>query len=275
MSMRVWLLGAAMLASSGLQAGAADLYGGAGGLKDGGYAPAGESFRRAWYLRVDGGYSWSGKPSITETQVCGSCSTTYDLTDTNMSSGWSIGGGVGLHVTNRIRADLTYDHLFDNSVTGWLGSGELQGQRHFDVKSDVFLANVYYDFNLGSRFTPYIGAGIGFARNKTGSGTVDDCGCVIGDIASGSSTSFAAAGMAGVAITLRSGETVVGGGMKDAPVVVENGRKLALDIGYRYLYLGDVSTGAVTRAGATFSDDPTVHNMDDHQLRVGLRYDLQ
>lgn len=273
-SMRSVLLGLAVLAGQGLGANAADLYG--GGLKDGGYAPAVESFRRSWYLRMDGGYTWNGKPDITETQVCGSCSTTYDLTDTSKDDNWSLGGGVGLNITNRIRADLTYDHLFDSSVEGWLGQGNLMGTRQFDMKSDVFLANLYYDFDFGSRITPYIGGGIGFARNKTSSGTVtDECGCGIGTIDSGSSTNFAAAAMAGLAITLRTGETVVGGGMKDAPVVIETGRKLSLDIGYRYLYLGDAETGAVNRAGVTYSDDPTVHNMDAHQIRIGLRYNLQ
>ena len=271
--MRALLLSAAVLVSAGFQkAEAADLYGGS--VKDGGYPPAGESFLRSFYLHIDGGYSWAGQPDITETQVCGNCSTTYDLTDTTLDDTWTLGGGVGMNLTNRIRADITYDHLFSADAEGWLGEGALIGMRKFDVSSDVFLANLYYDFDFGSRITPYIGAGIGFARNKTGSGTVEDCGCTVGTIESGSNTEFAAAAMAGVSITLRHGEQVMGG-IKDAPVIVDTGRKLVLDIGYRYLYLGDAETGPVTRAGVNYSDDPVVESMDAHQIRVGLRYNLQ
>lgn len=273
LSMRALLLGAAVLAGQSIQSQAADLYGGS--IKDGGYAPSVESFRRSYYVRMDGGYTWNATPDITETQVCGTCSTTYDLTDTSMDNSWSLGAGVGMNFTNRIRGDLTYDHLFSSDVSGWLGQGALLGQRNFDVQSDVFLANLYYDFDFGHAITPYIGGGVGFTRNRTGAGTVDDCGCVVGTIDSGSSTEFAAALMAGVAITLRRGETVVGGGMKDEPVVVQTGRKLSLDIGYRYLYLGDAETGPVNRVGAVVSNDPVIHDMDAHQIRVGLRYNLQ
>ena len=37
----------------------------------------------------------------------------------------------------------------------------------FDFSSTVVLANLYYDFNRGGRFIPYIGGGIGFAHNET------------------------------------------------------------------------------------------------------------
>ena len=271
--MRALLLSAAVLVSAGSNnAGAADLYGGS--IKDGGYAPVVESARRSFYLRLDGGYSWAGQPDISETQVCGSCSTTYDLTETSLDDTWTLGGGVGMNITNRIRADLTYDHLFSADAEGWLGEGALIGMRKFDVSSDVFLANLYYDFDFGSRITPYVGAGIGFARNKTGAGTVEDCGCVVGNIESGSNTELAFAGMAGVSILLTHGQQVMGG-IKDAPVFVDSVRKLSLDIGYRYLYLGDAETGPVTRAGVNYSDDPVVESMDAHQIRVGLRYNLQ
>jgi opacity protein-like surface antigen len=64
--------------------------------------------------------------------------------------------------------------------------------------------------------------------------------------------------------------------MKDGPMYVDTGRKLALDIGYRFLWLGDAETGAVNgvMVGGTVSDDPTVHDIHAHELRIGLRYDI-
>ena len=69
---------------------------------------------------------------------------------------------------------------------------------------------------------------------------------------------------------------VGGGGMKDVPMYVDSGRKVSLDIGYRYLWLGDAETGAVVRTvgGVQTADDPTVEDITAHELRVGLRYNL-
>lgn len=35
------------------------------------------------------------------------------------------------------------------------------------IKSQFLMANAYYDFNTGTAFTPYVGAGIGYGRLKT------------------------------------------------------------------------------------------------------------
>ena len=43
----------------------------------------------------------------------------------------------------------------------------------FGVKNMVALANLYYDFDTRSHFTPYLGVGLGFARNTTSAGHVN------------------------------------------------------------------------------------------------------
>jgi opacity protein-like surface antigen len=79
--------------------------------------------------------------------------------------------------------------------------------------------------------------------------------------------------MAGVSWRIRGGETTYVGGLKDEPVAVSNGHALYLDVGYRFLYLGDVKTGDITwNPGEVV--DPEIKNITAHQIRVGLRYDL-
>jgi opacity protein-like surface antigen len=237
---------------------AADLYGGS--IKDS-YAPMPAASASSLYVRLDGGYRGYDRPDIVEDGI-------YDLADDDIGSAWSIGGGIGRYFTDTFRADITYDHHFEADVTGRLldSAAALPGTRAFGLESDVVMFNAYYDFNRFGRFSPYLGVGLGVAHHKTLEGTVSDsCGCV-GVIDEGSETHVAGAVMAGLTSKLRGGET--------------GGRNLFLDLGYRFLYLGEVATGAVTTtangSGVTsVSKDPTVHDIHAHEVRVGLRYDIQ
>ena len=80
--------------------------------------------------------------------------------------------------------------------------------------------------------------------------------------------------MAGISWKIRGGETTYVGGLKDEPVAVNSGHALYLDFGYRFLYLGDVKTGDITWNLGNPTVDPDVKNITAHQIRVGLRYDL-
>jgi opacity protein-like surface antigen len=246
------LISAALVLGSAGGALAADLgnYGGGGGgsLKDG-PMPMYQAASPSWYVRADGGFSAYDEPEMTVAGI-------YSLTDENIDSTWSFGGGVGRYFGNGFRGDLTWDHRFEADAEGTLGdpTSNLKGTGHFGLKSDVFLANMYYDIDAGSRFTPYIGVGLGFTRNTTSAGTVSDCGCVTATIAEGSETHVAGAAMAGVQLKLR--------------------ERLSLDMGYRFLYLGSVETGPLTPIASTLGADPTVEDIHAHEFRFGLRYDI-
>lgn len=265
------VMGAALVLTGGHAANAADLYGGGPSVKDGYVAPgpAGPSL----YVRIDGGYGSFDEPVMVEDGI-------YDLVNTGIEETWTLGGGIGRYFTPTIRGDVTYDHRFEATAHGYLadGAATLPGLREFGVESDVVLFNAYYDFDRGGRFSPYLGVGLGVTHNKTTGGTVSDaCGCT-GVIDEGDETHVAAALMAGFTAKLRGGQQVVEGGIKDAPVVVESGRNLYLDVGYRFLYLGETSTGPVTMTtagGVEVSKDPTVEDIHAHEVRVGLRYDLR
>ncbi len=265
---RAVLLSAALVLGTAAGAAAADLgnYGG-GSMKDGPMAMPMQSYGPSWYVRADGGYSVFDEPSMTEIGI-------YDLTETDIDSAWSVGGGIGRYFGGGIRGDLTWSHRFEADAQGNLADhyASLEGVRRFGIKSDVFLANLYYDFDTGSRFTPYIGVGLGVTRNKTTEGTVDTCGCTTAIIEEGKDTHVAGAAMGGFSIKLRGGEQQ--GSFKDGPVASSRG--LYLDAGYRFMYLGSVETGAIvhTGGGTTVAEDPTVEDIHAHEFRFGLRYDL-
>jgi opacity protein-like surface antigen len=157
------------------------------------------------------------------------------------------------------------------------GCGGFFGDAKTSFDSTVFLANLYYDFNRGGRFVPYIGAGIGFAHTRVDDGIVTNgCGCVA-TFDGASETNFALAAMAGFSWKIRGGEPVYVGGLKDnIPVQVSGGRAMYLDVGYRYLWLGDVKTGDLVFTGVNPPPpvDPEIKNLSAHEVRVGLRYDL-
>lgn len=115
------------------------------------------------------------------------------------------------------------------------------------VRTNTLMFNLYYDFAPLHAFTPYVGAGIGVARVE-----LDDVVFTNGAIArlgDGSETTFAWSLMAGVSTGL--------------------GRGVILDVGYRYLDLGDVSAGTNV-PGFAFK----LHDLSEHQVKVGVRIPL-
>lgn len=268
-------LSVAILTLAGTGAQAADMY--EGSIKDGYVAaPVDVATPSSWYLRLDGSRATYDDPIMVEDHI-------YDLVDTGIESSWSIGGGVGRYLSHGFRFDVTYDYRMEADAHGFLQNhaATLDGTRDFGLKSHLLLANLYYDFNQGGRFSPYLGVGLGWVRHKTTEGTVvDTCGCT-GTIASETTDSVAAALMAGVTINLTGGrghDVVHGGGAKDGYVVASSNRGLLLDIGYRFLYLGDAATGPVTGdfggGVVEVSEDPVVENIHAHEFRLGLRYNL-
>lgn len=246
-------LGVMMVALGATSATAADLNGGS--VKDG-YIPVRADYAEPasrFYFRVQGAHGVHDDPIMVEDHI-------YDLVDTSIGSTWSVGFGIGRHFGNGFRGDITYDYRYEADAAGTLlnHAATLDGTRQFGLSSHLVLANLYYDFNAGGRFSPYLGVGLGWTRNATSAGTVSDtCGCT-GVIGAASKDSVAAALMAGVNIKLLD--------------------RLSFDAGYRFLYLGDAKTGPVTGdfggGNIEVSEDPTVENIHAHEIRFGLRYNL-
>lgn len=243
-------LGAACILGGIGGAGAADLYGGS--IKDGGYMPA-IAASPTWYVRLDGGFAGHDKPVMLEDGI-------YDLIGTSIGSTWTLGGGIGRYFTQSIRGDITYDHRFEADVKGTNAATPpptFPGIRKFGLESDVILANLYYDFDTRSRFTPYVGVGLGVVHHQTIVGkTIDTCGTCTSKIKEAGNWDVAGALMAGFSVSLRS--------------------NLYFDAGYRFLYMGETKAGnIIDTAGPEISRGPTVEDIHAHELRFGLRYDIR
>lgn len=130
-----------------------------------------------WYLTIGAGASTPTSRSVTVNRQPVFNNPFFERSvgaDVNYGGGFSIDAGVGYDF-GAIRTELTYGYSraslnnfeFNNNVVNH--SGDASGILN---KNDV-LASVYYDFNTGSRWVPYIGGGIGYTNISTPSFTVD------------------------------------------------------------------------------------------------------
>jgi opacity protein-like surface antigen len=176
-----------------------------------------------------------------------------------------VGGGVGWQITPALRTDLTLSYRFPKN---WNGTDSVQSLTYDGKVSSLRgFANLYLDVagltdGLGV-FKPYLGAGIGFFRNKLADLTVTDT--TVGALATnpanfdrytlnGSTrTNFAWQVMAGTGIAVTDAITV--------------------DLGYRYVDAGKAKSGVtLTGLGVTTTVDARNANVRTHELTLGLRY---
>jgi len=174
-----------------------------------------------WYMRADAGFSAASGAGLSLAGV--------PLGRDVSGAGWSAGGGIGYRFLPSLRADATLDYLS-------LGSAQL-GAWQFDASSTVAQANLYWDIATIAGFTPYVGAGAGFAI------TTLDAPAALGP--SGNDWRFAWSASAGVSYAF--------------------GPDFSLDLSYRYLDMG-----APAWPGGLAMGDTTAQ-----QVRLGLRYSLR
>ena len=164
-----------------------------------------------------------------------------DPTDNKLGKGFTGDGGVGIK-TGVLRTDFTIDYA---SPLKYTGSVVTPDDTSAKIKSINFLFNGYFDLGTWYRLTPYIGAGAGTALvgvtdyHSTGAppfaGNTDH-----------SQWNFAWAAMAGVAWAV-------------AP-------NLMIDVGYRYLNVGNAQTNSDALGAMKFN------NVAGQEIRVGLRW---
>lgn len=184
-----------------------------------------------WYLRGDVAYRLGRSGGM---QPSALPATTSEKLGNSAVAG--IGAGIK---SDWLRTDFTAD-------IGTSMKYEAQpGNTSAKVSASTFMFNGYLDLGTWYRATPYIGAGAGAARVSIS----DYTSTVYPPLGSADATqtkwNFAYAGMAGIAYGI-SPNTMV-------------------DLGYRYINLGDVSTGNATGS-------MTLKRVAAHEVRVGLRW---
>ena len=187
-----------------------------------------------WYARGDFGYGWFRVDrAVSAPGFPSPAENALDKTAV-------IGGGVG-YKGSWLRTDVTLDY----SATGYRGAILAPGDASAKVAALTSLFNGYLDLGTWYGLTPYLGGGAGVSQIKT----TDYTSAVAPPFTPGLSNTqwkFAWALMGGTAYSITP--------------------NLAVDLGYRYLNLGDVSTES-DASGAM-----TLKNLAAHEVRVGVRW---
>lgn len=176
-----------------------------------------------WYLRADAGYVAPAGGAVSAGP--------FPLTGDLSGAGWSVGAGIGYRLLPFLRAEASLDYLDLGSASGLAG--------RVGADALVGLASLYWDVITVAGFTPYVGAGAGFA--------VTSFDLPSAFTAARTDWGFAFALAAGVSYAFS--------------------EALSLDLGYRYVNLGarDLSVLAPLETGTITA----------HQIRLGLRYALE
>jgi len=247
------------------------------------YAPMAADFS-GWYLRGDVGLGVEAgnlnlKNSPDPLPGYYSYAATEAFNNTTLSESGEFDVGVGYQFNRWLRGDLTFEYRGGANLqslytlTDTVSSQQYADFYRANVSSMIGLANVYADVGTWYGITPFVGAGIGFAHNMVngftdqgfaypGNGNGYPSGGYFGN---GSQNQFAWALMAGLDYA-----------------VTPN---LKLELGYRYLNYGKITTGGSNCLsggyGGTFNNSTSCNagvanyvssttNLASNDFRVGF-----
>jgi opacity protein-like surface antigen len=155
------------------------------------------------------------------------------------------------------------------------GSNNIRG----NVSSTVILANAYLDLGTWYGLTPFVGAGVGMAQNRVSG--VSDHGYATNTVTAATAAGIASGAFVGQSAT-NSTFGNAGNGTKSnfayavmAGVAYDVTQNVKLELAYRYLNLGKMTTGTFSCAGgcaATYSLG--AKTLDAHEFKLGMRWML-
>ncbi len=180
------------------------------------------------YVRIDMGYSFNMDSD--GTQSAG------NLGSEAVDNVILAGGGIGYRFSENIRGDLIFDYRPDADVSATTSAGNTTAS---EVSALSVMLNAYWDITTTDDLTPYLGAGIGYARLSTSDQTTT------GGIATetgATSDNFAWSVTAGAAYKL-----------------LDN---TLLDMNYRFINMGEFKQATNT----------TYDDLMAHEMRAGLRF---
>jgi len=207
------------------------------------------------YVTIGAGGSWASNPSFnysnTSNGVTENTNGSIDL-----GGGVAVEGGLGYDFGNNVRAELTYTYNSFSIGTTTTDSGRITAPGFADIQYNAtadtsgtasknsVLASAYYDIPTKSKFTPYVGAGLGWVgisvpdQNYTLTGTVEGFGpASVGGLSlpGGSASAFGYQAKVGVSYAAA----------KSTDLFVEG-----TYAGNTSVTIGDISLGALNNFGA-------------------------
>jgi len=224
-----------------------------------------------FYLRTDVGVGINAASNLRSTYGDGSTEASLGAYEGPVGVGDSalVGIGAGYQFNTWFRADVTgeyrssanytaknyYQYTAPGSNCPTTGTASCGDAYSAQLRSGLFLANGYLDLGTWAGITPYAGGGVGLYSYSVGTITDQSLSQVngwgVGPSKQGGN--FAWALMAGLAFNL-------------AP-------NLKLDVGYRYVDMGTLSTGTIV-CTASCHYETQRFRLASNDLRVGLRWTL-
>lgn len=186
-----------------------------------------------WYVGVNGSLPWVSDSDVSGPLLAGTGDIEFD--NPGWGAGASLGykpGGGGNSFLDMMRFDIEYAYSANDIDS--IGGGTAAD----DVTVDAYMLNAFVDFATDTQFTPYIGAGIGWANVET---NIPAAGL------SDSDDVFAYQGRLGVAYE---------------PATIPN---VAFSLGYRYFGTADPEYNT-TLLG------PIETEYNSHSAEVGARF---
>ena len=209
-----------------------------------------------YYITAKGGISKSMDTGVTD--IINATPTDFLLEDNDLGTGWAGGLSVGKYLTNKFRMELEFTRRggLEYNALNSDPSNSFYEKAH--ISSNALFVNGLYDFQpfsvKSSSITPYIGGGIGIARNKMGMQKEIDgaSGDVLETWDSNSISSFAYKLSVGTLVSFT--------------------EKVSLDLNYQYVNLGDFKGRVESNSGYIYTRGIHGGEIKTQELMVGLQY---
>jgi opacity protein-like surface antigen len=190
------------------------------------------------------------------------------------------GAGIGYELHPWIRADIAVEYRASSGLRGafqervfnpspplaFLGQSEFAGS----LQTTAVMANAYGDLGTWYGFTPYLGAGIGFARHDLSGVTGSGFAATGPDFTSGNAPNGASMPVAFNTAAEKSKTNLAWSLMAGLSYSISP--KLKLDLGYRHLDLGDIPSGSITCFCRESSTGFKARNVASNEIRLGVRW---
>lgn len=219
-----------------------------------------------WYVSMFGGISMpQDMKGVVEYRFFSYATTDVYKTKHYMDNGFILGATVGKSFSDAVRGEIEFSFTRHDqgkkgileTIQGFSGTQYSYGEKSGGIDSYAILANVWYDIENETAFTPYIGGGLGVSF-------------VNSDMKSGP-------GIGGRMINLDDSDTVFTWQL-GAGVNYDVNETVSVGLGYRFRALHDIDLGHKASAGdgftGVFTSDYEDMDLYSHNVMAHLTFKL-